>query len=69
MVRLRAAQLRRGALAGEVVAVASGRRYQVTSVEQLVAFLTRSCGEEETLIRQAMPPDDDPEEATLCRPT
>lgn len=52
VVRLRAAQLKRGSFAGEVVAVASGRRYGIASVEQMAAVLSRTCSEEEALARQ-----------------
>lgn len=59
VVRLRAAELRRGSFAGEVVAVASGRRYGIASIEQMAAFLTRTCADEEALARQPSVPEDE----------
>lgn len=52
VVRLQTAQLRRGTFAGEVVGVASGHRHGISSLEQMAAFLTRTCAAEEELTRQ-----------------
>jgi hypothetical protein len=60
VVRLRSAQLRRGSFAGEVVAVASGRRYGIASLEQLAAFLSRTCAEEEELGRHPVLTEEEP---------
>lgn len=59
VVRLRTAQLQRGSFAGEVVAVASGRRFGIASIEQMAAFLRRTCAEEEALARQPSLPEED----------
>ncbi len=44
VIRLRADELDRGRVAGEIEGVASGQRFKVRSVEQLIAFImeTRS---------------------------
>lgn len=59
IVRLRTAQLQRGSIAGEVVGVASGRRYGIASLEQMAAFFQRSCADEEALTRQPSLPDEE----------
>lgn len=40
--------------------MASGRRYGIASLEQMVAFLQRSCAEEEAFTRRPMLPDEAP---------
>ena len=64
VVRLRSAQLRRGTFAGEIVGVASGRRYKVASLEQIAAFIKRSYADEEERARQ--PSLADPEPTAPC---
>jgi hypothetical protein len=51
VLRLRTAQLRQGTFAGEILAVASGRRYRIASLEQMAAFITRSFAHEEERAR------------------
>lgn len=59
VVRLRAAELKHGSFAGEVVAVASGRRYGIASIEQMAAFLSATCADEEAIARRPLALEDD----------
>jgi hypothetical protein len=46
MVRLRSVDLAHGHFLGEVEGVATGRRYAVSSLEQLAAFMVQARGSE-----------------------
>ena len=59
VVRLQTAQLRRGAFAGEVVGVASGHRHGIASLEQLAAFLTQTCADEEEMTLRPVQRDEE----------
>ena len=54
VVRLRTPELARGAFAGEVEGVATGRRHKVTSLEQVGAFITETFSAEESAARSAV---------------
>jgi hypothetical protein len=51
VVRLEPNELERGRIAGEVEGVASGRRFSIASLDQLVAFMIRSAISEQRLAR------------------
>jgi len=59
VVRLRTAALERGVFSGEVVAVASGRRFGIASLEQMASFCKRTCIEEEELSRHPVDTDEE----------
>ncbi len=55
VLRLHADELASGRVVGEVEAVASGQRFLVRSVEQMIAFLMETSQAEEASVRAAQP--------------
>jgi hypothetical protein len=53
VLRVRPESLREGRFTGEVEAVATGQRYAVRSLDQLLSFVLETMGEELTLARHA----------------
>ena len=53
VLRVRPESLREGRFTGEVEAVATGQRYAVRSLDQLLAFVLETMDEEMTLARTA----------------
>jgi hypothetical protein len=51
VLRVRPEGLREGRFSGEVEAVATGQRFAVRSIEELVAFVHETVGEEMVLTR------------------
>jgi hypothetical protein len=53
VLRVRPEGLKEGRLTGEVEAVATGQRFAVRSVDELMAFVLETVGEEMVLARSA----------------
>ena len=53
VLRVRPESLKDGRFTGEVEAVATGQRYAVRSLDELLAFVLETMGEEMTLSRAA----------------
>lgn len=53
VLRVRPESLREGRFTGEVEAVTTGQRYAVRSLDQLLAFVLETMGEEMVLTRTA----------------
>jgi hypothetical protein len=53
VLRVRPESLREGRFTGEVEAVATGQRYAVRSLDQLLSFVLETMGEETVLARSA----------------
>jgi hypothetical protein len=53
VLRVRPESLREGRFTGEVEAVATGQRYAVRSLDELLSFVLETMGEEQALARNA----------------